>query len=44
MIAMSSLLPVPIMFYNKDKLHKYLIEQIDKKEKDTENDDIIEIT
>ncbi len=43
MIAMASVLPVPILFYNKDKLPKYLIEQIDKKEKDVENDDIKEI-
>jgi len=37
---MASVLPVPILFYNKDKLPKYLIEQIDRKETDGEKDDI----
>ncbi len=44
MIAMASVLPVPILFYNKDKLPKYLIELIDKKESDEEKDDIKEIS
>jgi len=43
MIAMASILPVPILFYNKDKLPKHLTEQIDKKETDAENEDIKEI-
>ena len=43
MIAMASVLPVPIMFYNKDKLPKYLIEQIDKKEDRSEKKDIKEL-
>lgn len=44
MIAMASVLPVPILFYNKDKLPKHLIEQIDKKESKIENREIKEIT
>jgi len=40
MIAMASVLPVPILFYNKDKLPKNLIELIEKKESDEEKDDI----
>jgi hypothetical protein len=43
-IAMASVLPVPILFYNKDKLPKHLIEQIDKKESKIENREIKEIT
>jgi hypothetical protein len=39
MIATASVLPVPILFYNKVKLSKYLIEQIDKKKSDTKNED-----
>lgn len=42
-IAMASIIPVPILFHNKDKLPKYPIEQIDKKETDAENEDIKEI-
>lgn len=42
-IAMASVLPVPILFHNKDKLPKYLTEQIDKKETDAENEDLKEI-
>lgn len=42
-IAMASILPVPIFFHNKDKLPKYPIEQIDEKEEDSEKDDIKEI-
>ncbi len=44
MIAMVSVLPVSILFYNKDKLPKYLIELIDKRESDEEKNDIIEIS
>ena len=44
MIAMASVLPVPILFYNKDKLPKHHIEQIDKKESKIENREIKEIT
>lgn len=40
MIALASVLPIPITFYRKDNLPKFKIEQIDKKEDDTENDDI----
>jgi len=43
-IAMASVLPVPILFYNKDKLPKHLIEQIDKKESKIENREIKKIT
>ncbi len=42
-IAMASVLPVPITFFNKDKQPKYLTEQIDTKEDDTEKDDIKEL-
>jgi len=42
-IAMASILPVPITFFNKDKLPKFVIEQIDEKEEDSEKDDIKEI-
>ena len=34
MIAMASILPVPISFFSKDNQPKYLIEQIDSKEDD----------
>ncbi len=43
MIAMASILPVPITFFNKDKLPKFVIEQIDEKDEDTEKEDIKEI-
>ena len=43
LIAMASVLPIPITFYNKDKLPKYLIEQIDTKEDEAEQEDIKEI-
>lgn len=42
-IAMASIIPVPILFHNKDKLPKYPIEHIDKKETHAENEDIKEI-
>lgn len=43
MIAMASILPVPISFFNKDKLPKFVIEQIDDKDEDSEKEDIKEI-
>ena len=42
MIGLASVLPVPITFFNRDKLPKYLLEQIDKKE-DEDEDDIKEL-
>jgi hypothetical protein len=38
LIAMASVLPVPLIFYKKDKMPKYLLEQIDKKEDENEDD------
>ena len=43
MIAMASIIPVPITFFNKDKLPKFVIEQIDEKEDDSEKEDIKEL-
>ncbi len=43
MIAMASILPVPITLFNKDKLPKFVIEQIYKKEDDAEKEDIKEL-
>lgn len=42
-IVLASILPVPITFYRKDNSPKYLIEQIDAKENETENEDIKEL-
>lgn len=42
MIALASVLPVPLIFYKKDKMPKYLLEQIDKK-KDEDKDVIKEL-
>lgn len=42
LVAIASVLPVPLIFYKKDKMPKYLLEQIDKKEEENE-DDIIAI-
>lgn len=42
-IALASVLPVPINFYRKDNLPKYTIEQVDKKEDDNESEDIKEL-
>ncbi|MEJ2112889.1 MAG: hypothetical protein P8X62_04010 [Flavobacteriaceae bacterium] len=42
-IVLASILPVPITFYRKDNLPKYLIEQIDAKEDETDNQDIKEL-
>jgi len=44
MIGLSSVLAVPITFYRKDDLPKYLIEQVDTKEDDIEEDDIKELS
>jgi hypothetical protein len=38
LIALASVLPVPLIFYKKDKMPKYLLEQIDEKEDDNEDD------
>lgn len=43
MIGLASVLPVPITFYRKDSKPKFNIEQIDKKEEDTNVEDIKEI-
>ena len=43
MIAMASILPVPITFFNKDKLPKFVIEQIDEKDEDLEKEGIKEL-
>ena len=40
MIALASVLPVPITFYTKDHLPKHLIERVDKKEEEDEEDEI----
>lgn len=42
-IALASVLPVPINFYRKDNLPKYTIEQIDIKEDDEDEVDIKEL-
>jgi hypothetical protein len=43
MIALASVLPVPITFYKKDDLPKFLIEQLDHKEDEDGKEDIKEI-
>ncbi len=43
MIAMASVLPVPISFFTKDKQPQYLIEQIDNKEEDADEEDVKEL-
>ena len=43
MIALASVLPVPITFYRKDDLPKFLIEQLDHKEDEDGKEDIKEI-
>lgn len=43
LIALATVLPVTITLYGKDEKPKYIIEQIDKKEIDTENEDIKEL-
>lgn len=43
MIALASVLPVPITFYKKDDLPKFLIEQVDNKEEEEEKKDTKEI-
>lgn len=42
-IAMASIVPVPITFKSRDNLPKHLIEQIDNKENDDESEDIKEL-
>ena len=42
MIALASVLPVPLIFYKKDKQPKYFMEQIDEK-KDDDKEDIKEL-
>ena len=43
MIALASILPVPITFYKKDNLPKYTIELVEKKEDDSESEDVKDI-
>lgn len=43
MVALASVLPVPITFYKKDNMPKYNIELVDEKDDDTENEDVKEI-
>ena len=43
MIALASVLPVPITFYKKDNLPEYTIELVEKKDDDTESEDIKEV-
>ena len=40
MIVLASVLPVPITYFRKDNMPKFKIEQIDKKQKDSNKDDI----
>lgn len=42
-IAMASIIPVPITFAKKDNLPKYLIEHLDTKENNDDEDDIKEL-
>lgn len=42
-IALASILPVPINIYRKNNLPKYTIEQIDTKEDSDDDDDIKEL-
>lgn len=42
-IVMASFLPVPITFYCKDNLPKYLIEMVDKKEDDDDESETKEL-
>ncbi|RKE90906.1 hypothetical protein [Ichthyenterobacterium magnum] len=42
-IAIASIIPVPITFYKKDNLPKHLIEQLETKEEDSEEDNIKEL-
>ena len=43
MVALASVLPVPIAFYKKDNLPKYTIELVEEKDDDTEHEDIKEV-
>ena len=44
MIALATVLPVPITFYRKDNMPKFKIEQFEKKKEDENKDDIKEIS
>ncbi|NMH87827.1 hypothetical protein [Flavivirga algicola] len=43
MIALASVLPVPITFYKKDNLPKYTIELVEKKDDENDREDAKEI-
>ncbi len=43
LLVIACIVPVPITFTKKDKLPKYLIEQIDTKDEDENQDDIKEL-
>jgi len=43
MIGLACILPIPITFTTKDDLPKYLIEQIDTKDDEDEEDNIKEL-
>ena len=43
LIAMASVFPVPMTFYSKDNLPKYLIEMVDKKEDEDEEEETITV-
>lgn len=40
---MASVFPVPMTFYSKDNLPKYLIEMVDKKEDEDEEEETITV-
>lgn len=40
MIALASILPVPITFYRKDNLPKFKIELVDRKDDETKQEDV----
>lgn len=43
LLVMACMVPLPVTFAKKDSLPKYLIEQIDNKENDEEDDEIKEL-
>ena len=43
MMLLASVLPVPITYYRKDNLPKYVIEEVDTKEGEAEEDNIKEL-
>lgn len=43
MVALASVLPVPITFYKKDNAPTYTIELVEEKDDDIENEDIKEV-